>query len=127
MENMGGPSNQEIGSTMYPMPDKAQENAIADSLRPYIICEYAHAQGNSTGHFKQFWDIFEKNPTMQGGFIWDWVDQGLVKKDENGNEFYAYGGDFGDEIGDTNFCINGLIFPNREPHPALEEVKKVQK
>ena len=126
MENMGGPANQEIGSTMYPMPDKAQENARSDTLRPYIICEYAHAQGNSTGHFKQFWDIFEKNPTMQGGFIWDWVDQGLVKKDENGNEFYAYGGDFGDEIGDTNFCINGLIFPNREPHPALEEVKKVQ-
>jgi beta-galactosidase len=63
---------------------------------------------------------------MQGGFIWDWVDQGLVKKDENRNEFYAYGGDFGDEIGDSNFCINGLIFPNREPHPALEEVKKVQ-
>jgi beta-galactosidase/beta-glucuronidase len=126
MENMGGPANQEIGSTMYPMPDKAQENARADTLRPYIICEYAHAQGNSTGHFKQFWDIFEKNPTMQGGFIWDWVDQGLGKKDENGNEFYAYGGDFGDEIGDSNFCINGLIFPNREPHPALEEVKKVQ-
>ncbi|MBT8299141.1 MAG: DUF4981 domain-containing protein, partial [Maribacter sp.] len=125
-EKMGGPAKQEIGSTMYPMPEKAQENALADTIRPYIICEYAHAQGNSTGHFKQFWDIFEKNPTMQGGFIWDWVDQGLVKKDEKGNEFYAYGGDFGDEIGDSNFCINGLIFPNREPHPALEEVKKVQ-
>jgi len=125
-EKMGGPANQEIGSTMYPMPTKAQENAVADSLRPYIICEYAHAQGNSTGHFKQFWDVFEENPTMQGGFIWDWVDQGLVKKDEIGNEYYAYGGDFGDEIGDSNFCINGLIFPNREPHPALEEVKKVQ-
>jgi len=125
-EKMSSPANQEIGSTMYPMPDKAQENALADTIRPYIICEYAHAQGNSTGHFKQFWDIFEKNPTMQGGFIWDWVDQGLVKKDESGNEFYAYGGDFGDEIGDSNFCINGLIFPNREPHPALEEVKKVQ-
>ncbi|EAR02423.1 glycoside hydrolase family 2 TIM barrel-domain containing protein [Maribacter sp. HTCC2170] len=125
-EKMSAPANQEIGSTMYPMPDKAQENALADTLRPYIICEYAHAQGNSTGHFKQFWDIFEKNPTMQGGFIWDWVDQGLVKKDENENEYYAYGGDFGDEIGDSNFCINGLIFPNREPHPALEEVKKVQ-
>ena len=125
-ENMNGPAKQEIGSTMYPMPDKAQENALADTIRPYIICEYAHAQGNSTGHFKQFWDIFEKNPTMQGGFIWDWVDQGLAKKDENGTEFYAYGGDFGDDIGDSNFCINGLIFPNRKPHPALEEVKKVQ-
>lgn len=126
MEKMGSPANQEIGSSMYPMPDKAQENALADTLRPYIICEYAHAQGNSTGHFKQFWDIFEKNPTMQGGFIWDWVDQGLAKKDKNRNEYYAYGGDFGDEIGDANFCINGLVFPDRTPHPALEEVKKVQ-
>jgi beta-galactosidase/beta-glucuronidase len=125
-EKMGGPANQEIGSTMYPMPDKAQENALTDSLRPYIICEYAHAQGNSTGHFKLFWDVFEKNPTMQGGFIWDWVDQGLAKKDENGTEFYAYGGDFGDEVGDGNFCINGLVFPDRSPHPALEEIKKVQ-
>ena len=126
MEKMGAPANQEIGSSMYPMPDKAEENALSDALRPHIICEYAHAQGNSTGHFKQFWDIFEKHPNMQGGFIWDWVDQGLVKTDEDGTKFYAYGGDFGDEIGDGNFCINGLVFPDRSPHPALEEVKKVQ-
>ena len=78
MEKMGEPANQEIGSSMYPMPDKAEEDALSDAQRPHIICEYAHAQGNSTGHFKLFWDIFEKHPTMQGGFIWDWVDQGLV-------------------------------------------------
>ena len=126
MENMGGPAPQEIGSTMYPMPEKAVELALADSTRPYIICEYAHAQGNSTGHFKDFWDAFEKYPNMQGGFIWDWVDQGLVKTNELGEEFFAYGGDFGDTIGDYNFCINGLVFPDRQPKPGLEEVKKAQ-
>ena len=126
IENFEKPANQDIGSTMYPMPDAAQDQALADEARPYIICEYAHAQGNSTGHFKAFWDIFEQHPNMQGGFIWDWVDQGLVKKTEDGKEFYAYGGDFGDTVGDGNFCINGLIFPDRSPHPALEEVKKVQ-
>ncbi len=120
------PAHEEIGTTMYPMPADAEKQALADSNRPYIICEYAHAQGNSTGHFKDFWDTFEANPNMQGGFIWDWVDQGLVKKTEDGREFYAYGGDFGDTVGDGNFCINGLIFPDRSPHPALEEVKKVQ-
>ncbi|MEM1120154.1 MAG: glycoside hydrolase family 2 TIM barrel-domain containing protein [Bacteroidota bacterium] len=126
LENFEKPANQDIGSTMYPMPDAAKSQALADQNRPYIICEYAHAQGNSTGHFKAFWDTFEKYPNMQGGFIWDWVDQGLVKKAADGTEFYAYGGDFGDTIGDGNFCINGLVFPDRRPKPALEEVKKVQ-
>ncbi len=126
MQNMGKPSPLDIGSTMYPMPEAAAEEAKADAGRPYIICEYAHAQGNSTGHFQYFWDVFETYPNMQGGFIWDWVDQGLVKKDETGQEFYAYGGDFGDTIGDANFCINGLVFPDRSTKPALEEVKKVQ-
>ena len=126
MQNAGKPAHQDIGSTMYPMPEEAAKQALADPDRPYIICEYAHAQGNSTGHFQSFWNTFEAHPNMQGGFIWDWVDQGLVKKDENGQEFYAYGGDFGDTIGDGNFCINGLIFPDRSPKPALEEVKKVQ-
>ena len=77
MQNMGKPSPLDIGSTMYPMPEAAAEEAKADAGRPYIICEYAHAQGNSTGHFQYFWDVFEANPNMQGGFIWDWVDQGL--------------------------------------------------
>lgn len=126
MSNFEKPNNQDIGSTMYPMPDKATDLALADLDRPFIICEYAHAQGNSTGHFQWFWDVFEANPSMQGGFIWDWVDQGLTKTDDDGDTYFAYGGDFGDTIGDANFCINGLIFPDRTPKPALEEVKKVQ-
>jgi len=125
-EGLKAKNKQEIGSTMYPMPEEAEAMALADPDRPYIICEYAHAQGNSTGHFKDFWDTFERVPNMQGGYIWDWVDQGMIKKDNEGHVYYAYGGDFGDTIGDSNFCINGLVFPDRSTKPALEEVKKVQ-
>jgi beta-galactosidase/beta-glucuronidase len=126
MEKMKAPNNQDIGSSMYPMPEEWTASAVGDEDRPYIVCEYAHAQGNSTGHFQLFWDAFEANPNMQGGFIWDWIDQGLVKTTEEGEEYFAYGGDFGDTIGDANFCINGLVWPDRRPKPALEEVKKAQ-
>lgn len=95
--------------------------------RPLIMCEYAHAMGNSTGNLQDYWDVIEKFPKLQGGFIWDWVDQGLLKTDEKGEKFWAYGGDFGDEgiPSDGNFCINGLVWPDRSPHPGLLEVKKV--
>jgi beta-galactosidase len=91
------------------------------------MCEYAHAMGNSTGNLQDYWDIIEKYPKLQGGFIWDWVDQGLLKTNENGEKYWAYGGDFG-EAGirsDGNFNINGLVWPDRSPHPGLYEVKKV--
>jgi beta-galactosidase len=95
--------------------------------RPLILCEYAHAMGNSTGNLQDYWDIIEKYPKLQGGFIWDWVDQGILKTDENGEKFWAYGGDFGEEgiPSDGNFCINGLTWPDRTGKPALNEVKKV--
>jgi beta-galactosidase len=95
--------------------------------RPLILCEYAHAMGNSTGNLQDYWDVIEKYPKLQGGFIWDWVDQGLLKTNENGEKFWAYGGDFG-EAGipsDGNFCLNGLVWPDRTAHPGLYEVKKV--
>jgi beta-galactosidase len=95
------------------------------SDRPLIMCEYAHAMGNSCGNLKEYWDAIKTYHGLQGGFIWDWVDQGLVKVDEKGVEYWAYGGDFGDPINDVNFCINGLIFPDRTPHPAMWEYKKV--
>lgn len=121
------PSGYDISSNMYPMPAEILAMYERDSLkRPLIICEYAHAMGNSTGFFKAYWDLFEKYPRMQGGFIWDWVDQGLIKKDKNGQPYYVYGGDFGDQPNDANFCLNGLVFPNRQPKPALQTVKKVQ-
>ncbi|MCY9851644.1 beta-galactosidase [Vibrio mediterranei] len=94
--------------------------------RPLILCEYAHAMGNSLGSFDKYWDVFREYPRLQGGFIWDWVDQGLTKTDENGTQYWAYGGDFGDDINDRQFCINGLIFPDRTVHPTLFEAKKAQ-
>lgn len=94
--------------------------------RPLILCEYSHAMGNSSGSFNKYWQAFRQYPRLQGGFIWDWVDQGLSKIDENGCHYWGYGGDFGDQINDRQFCINGLMFPDRTPHPALFEVKKAQ-
>jgi beta-galactosidase/beta-glucuronidase len=93
--------------------------------RPFIMCEYAHAMGNSVGNLKEYWDAIEGYHGLQGGFIWDWIDQGLKKKDENGVDYWAYGGDFGDTINDKNFCINGLVFPDRTPHPSMVEFKKL--
>ena len=95
--------------------------------RPMIMCEYAHAMGNSTGNFQDYWDVIEKYPKLQGGFIWDWVDQGFLKTNENGEKYWTYGGDYGDEgiPSDGNFNINGLVWPDRTPHPGLFEVNKV--
>ncbi|MFC2158399.1 glycoside hydrolase family 2 TIM barrel-domain containing protein [Acidobacteriota bacterium] len=95
--------------------------------RPLILCEYAHAMGNSVGNLQDYWDFFNKHPELQGGFIWDWVDQALLRKDESGQNYWAYGGDFGlPEIpNDGNFCINGLVSADRQLHPHAWEVKKV--
>lgn len=94
--------------------------------RPLILCEYAHAMGNSLGGFNKYWRAFRDFPRLQGGFIWDWVDQGISKTDADGNHYWAYGGDFGDEINDRQFCINGILFPDRSPHPQLYEAKIAQ-
>jgi len=93
--------------------------------RPLILCEYAHAMGNSVGNLIDYWEVIEKYDHLQGGFIWDWVDQGLRKTTESGQEFWAYGGDFGEEKSDHNFCMNGLVLPDRSITPKLLEVKKV--
>ncbi len=99
------------------------ENIQTD--RPLILCEYAHAMGNSVGGLEKYWDAIRKYRLLQGGCIWDWVDQGLVKKAADGTEFFAYGGDFGDEPNTGNFCCNGIVRPDRSANPALYEVKKV--
>ncbi len=95
--------------------------------RPLILCEYAHAMGNSTGNLQEYWDVIEKYPKLQGAFVWDWVDQGLLETDEAGVKYWTYGGDYGEEgiPSDGNFCINGLVWPDRTPKPGLSEVKKV--
>lgn len=95
--------------------------------RPLIMCEYAHSMNNSTGNLQDYWDIIEAHPQLQGGFIWDWQDQGILQTSPEGKKYWAYGGDFGPEgvPSEGEFCINGLVFPDRSPQPALEEVKKV--
>jgi beta-galactosidase len=93
--------------------------------RPLILCEYAHAMGNSVGNLQDYWDAIESYDRLQGGCIWDWVDQGLISQSSLGEKFWAYGGDFGDYPNDDNFCCNGLIQPDRKPNPSLYEVKKV--
>ena len=93
--------------------------------RPMVLCEYAHAMGNSVGNLKEYWDAIRSHKRLIGGFIWDWADQGLRKKSPDGKEFWAYGGDFGDKPNDGNFCCNGLVQPDRKPNPSLYEVKKI--
>ena len=115
-------------SNMYASIGDMKELTALDTTRPVILCEYAHAMGNSTGNFGQYWDAIRDPayPRLQGGFIWDWADQAIVKRAEDGTEFYAYGGDFGDTPNDGNFCMNGLVFPDRSLHPGMMEVKYVQ-
>ncbi|MFH6603155.1 glycoside hydrolase family 2 TIM barrel-domain containing protein [Maribacter algicola] len=111
---------------MYPPFEYLIEHGESDSDKPSIIIEYAHAMGNSGGNLQDYWDIIEKYPNLQGGFIWDWVDQSLEYKDENGKPYLAYGHDFHPNLPtDGNFLNNGLVDPYRNPHPHLSEVKKV--
>ena len=113
-------------STMYPSIERLIALATnPDDLRPVVMCEYAHAMGNSCGNLKEYWETIYSYPKLIGGFIWDWVDQGILKENPDGVKWFAYGGDFGDEPNDKNFCINGLVGPDRLVHPSLIEYKKV--
>jgi beta-galactosidase/beta-glucuronidase len=116
----------DLACPMYPAVNRIIDYALNENYRrPFIMCEYAHAMGNSVGNLKEYWEAIEKYHGLQGGFIWDWVDQGLAKVDEKGVRYWAYGGDFGDTINDMDFCINGLIWPDRTPHPPMAEFKKL--
>ena len=116
----------DILSVMYPKVDQLISLATTPGeQRPLIMCEYGHSMGNSPGNLKEYWEIIEANPRLRGGFIWDWVDQGIRRESEKGEEWFAYGGDFGDEPSSQSFCINGMIFPDRKVHPCLWEYKKV--
>jgi beta-galactosidase len=120
--------NTDIVCPMYPSIDNMKKYAArTDVTRPYIMCEYSHGMGNSTGNFQEYFDIISTSPHMQGGFIWDWVDQGLAATDDSGRKYWAYGGNLGgyQYTHDQNFCANGLVTPDRKPHPGLYEVKKV--
>ncbi|WP_369692149.1 glycoside hydrolase family 2 TIM barrel-domain containing protein [Formosa haliotis] len=119
--------NTDIVAPMYPRLKNMKAYADSSDNRPYIMCEYSHAMGNSNGNFQEYFDVIATNKKMQGGFIWDWVDQGLKAETADGRMFWAYGGDLGGENlqHDQNFCANGLVTADRVPHPALEEIKKV--
>ncbi len=120
--------NSDLYVPMYATPNDVKKYAEDDTKTKSLIqCEYAHAMGNSMGGFKEYWGLFETYDKLQGGFIWDFVDQGL-KTVKNGKEIYAYGGDFGPEDvpSDNNFLNNGLVQPDRKPNPHIYEVKHIQ-
>ncbi len=119
--------NTDIQAPMYAGIPELVEYAENNPQRPLIMCEYAHAMGNSVGNLQDYWEVIEQYEVLQGGFIWDWVDQGLSAQTPEGEHYYGYGGDFGaqDLQNDRNFCLNGLVDPDRSPQPALHEVKKV--
>ncbi|SMO50139.1 glycoside hydrolase family 2 TIM barrel-domain containing protein [Gracilimonas mengyeensis] len=126
-EQAGENRNTDIVAPMYPGLNSMKAYADDDSkTRPYIMCEFSHAMGNSNGNFQEYFDIIDSSPHMQGGFIWDWVDQGLLDE-KDGQEYFVYGGGLGSEHlhHDENFCANGLVSADRSVHPGLFEVKKV--
>jgi beta-galactosidase len=126
-ERAGLERNTDIVVPMYPSLEALVAYAERYDDRPYIMCEYAHAMGNSVGNFADYWAIIERYTVLQGGFIWDWVDQGLLTRNTAGRTIVGYGGDFGPPgtSTDGNFLINGLVSADRQPHPSLWEVKKV--
>jgi beta-galactosidase len=130
-----GGSNSDINSFMYPSPERARQLAAKRPDMPLILCEYAHAMGNSSGGLKEYWDLFYSGTNAQGAYVWDWVDQGLrvpvpgeYRKNTSRTTFLAYGGWWEDKSGvrnDNNFCQNGLVSADRKPHPGLWAIKYV--
>lgn len=122
-EQAGTNDYTDIYCPMYLSPEDCEKYALGNVNKPLIQCEYAHAMGNSDGNFKEYWELVRKYPKYQGGFIWDWVDQSLHKKDAQGRIHYAYGGDYNKyDPSDNNFLDNGLISPDRRPNPHAYEV-----
>ena len=126
--DQGGARATDWIAPMYPAIHELEKfsKEAPDKKRPFIMCEYAHAMGNSCGALKDYWDVIYHKPGLQGGFIWDWIEQGIrMTDDATGEEFWAYGGDFGDEPNDSDFCCNGMIMPDHEPKPQMWEWKKI--
>ena len=117
----------DIVAPMYHKIVDLEKFVKLNDKRPLIMCEYSHAMGNSNGNLVDYWNTIKKHKSLQGGFIWDWVDQGIEKKTIKGKPYWGYGGDFGPKgvPSDVDFCLNGVVFPDRTPKPALWELKKV--
>ncbi|WP_248927539.1 glycoside hydrolase family 2 TIM barrel-domain containing protein [Paenibacillus hamazuiensis] len=116
----------DIVSCMYPSLDVLiAEGEKTDDPRPFLMCEFAHAMGNSVGNLQEYWDAIYRYPRLIGGLIWEWADLGIRQTSETGETWYAYGGDFGDHPHSGHFCIDGLLFPDRRPKASILELKKV--
>ena len=114
----------DISSTMYPRMDKLEEEGRSADPHPFFMCEDAHAMGLGPGSLKEYWETIYAHKRLIGGCVWEWVDHGMLCVDEDGNEYYACGGDFGDTPNDSNFCVDALNYPDRTPHTGLIELKK---
>ncbi|WP_282136382.1 glycoside hydrolase family 2 TIM barrel-domain containing protein [Seonamhaeicola maritimus] len=124
--NPTDPAYVDVISRMY--PEYVQLKNLSESphiQRPIIMCEYAHAMGNSMGGLGEYWDLVRSKPNLIGGFIWDMIDQGIETTNDKGEKYFAYGGDFGDVPNDKNFCINGVFTPDQKPNPHAWEAKYV--
>lgn len=115
----------DIVSTMYPSVDMLKQEGEKEDSRPNLMCEYGHAMGNSVGNLSEYWDTIYQYPRLLGGLIWEWRDLSILKKDSAGDTWYAYGGDFGEELHSGTFCLDGLLFPDNTPKASLLEYKKV--
>jgi beta-galactosidase len=121
----GGLPATDVVAPMYPELEAivAWATTKTGDPRPMILCEYSHAMGNSNGGLADYFNAFRTHDALQGGFIWEWVDHGIRQVDARGRAYWAYGGDFGDTPHDSNFCADGIVWPDRTPHPGLEELK----
>ena len=126
-EGGGYDAKSDIYCPMYARIWRLRQHVNQRDARPMIMCEYAHAMGNSVGNLQDYWDLIYKYDQLQGGFIWDWVDATFAIKDKNNRDIAAFGGDMGfvGVVNDSNFCANGLVAADRTPHPHIYEVKKV--
>ncbi len=116
----------DVVSVMYPTVEGLDaEGRREDDPRPFFMCEYAHAMGNGPGNFKEYWETIRSHPRLMGGCVWEWVDHSVRMHTQSGEEWFAYGGDFGDQPNDGDFCVDGLNFPDRIPYPGLLEHKKI--
>lgn len=115
----------DVVSVMYESVERSIEQAKADDNRPYFQCEFLHSMGNSMGNIREYFDAIYTYPRFIGGCVWEWADHGIRQWTEDGEEWFAYGGDFGETVNDSKFCIDGMVTPDREPHTGLIEYKHV--
>lgn len=127
LENHTDLSHLDVYSRMYPSIEWLTDTFLKNKEEklPLILCEYCHAMGNGPGDLKDYWDLIYKHSNLSGAFVWEWTDHAVKTKTAEGIEYYAYGGDFGDKPNDGNFCVDGLVYPDRTPHTGLLELKNV--